>query len=115
MPGFWEFPGGKCEAEESPRQATIRESLEEAGVAIDAKRLRRIVTHRYPHATVELHFFDCRPLNPRTEPAVESGFVWVEALDLDNLEFPGGNAAILRELRAEADRNRSNLFGPADE
>src|SRR4051795_367155 len=59
MAGYWEFPGGKCEAGESAAAATARECREELGLDVIVGRLRREITHRYPHAWVRLHFFDC--------------------------------------------------------
>jgi 8-oxo-dGTP diphosphatase len=102
MPGYWEFPGGKCEPGESPEQAVLRECLEEVGVPVVAKRLRRVILHRYPHGLVRLYFFDCETADPRAEPAPDGGFVWVEARSLSGYRFPGANEPIVAELEAEA-------------
>lgn len=112
MPGYWEFPGGKCEPGESPELTARRECLEEVGVPIEARSLRRVIVHRYPHGLVELYFFDCETEDPSAEPAPGSGFRWVEARDLPAYEFPGANDPIVAELVAEAEARDAGDPGP---
>lgn len=106
--GYWEFPGGKCEPGESPEEATCRECLEESGMTVKIVAARRVITHDYPHARVELHAFDCLPLEIQAGPSATSGFVWVPALELPRLRFPEANARLLEELAREA---RARNFG----
>ncbi|HEU5119151.1 MAG TPA: (deoxy)nucleoside triphosphate pyrophosphohydrolase [Isosphaeraceae bacterium] len=108
MPGYWEFPGGKCESGETPEQAVLRECLEEVGIPIVAKSLRREILHRYPHGLVQLYFFDCETRDPKAEPSSGTGFLWVKAHDLSPLPFPGANEPIVAELIAEADAESSS-------
>jgi 8-oxo-dGTP diphosphatase len=96
--GYWEFPGGKCEPGEDPARATARECSEEIGLTVVVGRLRRKITHRYPHGFVELHFYDCTTEDPAAEPAAGSSFQWVRAGELAKLRFPEANEAILDEL-----------------
>jgi 8-oxo-dGTP diphosphatase len=96
--GYWEFPGGKCEPGETPEQTTIRECLEETGVHVVVETLRRVIEHHYPHGHVRLFFFDCEPVDARSEPSAESGCRWVSAGELPGLRFPEANEEILEEL-----------------
>lgn len=100
MPGLWEFPGGKCEPGETPEQATARECLEEIGVAVQVGRLRHCLRYQYPHGYVELHYFDCRLDPSDAEPLPTSGFLWLPARDLLDLDFPPANAEVVAALAA---------------
>jgi 8-oxo-dGTP diphosphatase len=55
--GYWEFPGGKLEADETPRQALDRELFEELGIVVRRATPWLVQEFVYPHAHVELHFF----------------------------------------------------------
>jgi mutator protein MutT len=102
MAGYWEFPGGKCEAGESPEQATARECFEEIGVEVTVGSLVRRFIHRYPHGLVELHYYRCWIPEARAEVSPESGFRWVAAGELLRYRFPEANDAVIEALALEA-------------
>ena len=100
--GFWEFPGGKCESGETPQETTSRECLEETGLRVEVKRLRRVIEHHYPHGHVRLFFFDCEPAADGLDVSAEHGCRWVPAGELQDHRFPEANEEILEELASES-------------
>src|SRR4051812_45915990 len=54
LAGYWEFPGGKIEADETPEAALARELREEFSVEVRVGAFLAANVHRYPTVEVEL-------------------------------------------------------------
>ncbi len=97
LPGFNEFPGGKCLPQESAAECAIRECKEETGLAVEIVETLNHRKHQYEQRKIDLTFFLCRPLN-ETEPATQA-FNWIPIEQLETCQFPAGNHDVLQILK----------------
>ena len=98
LAGTWEFPGGKCEPDETHAACLRRELMEELGVDADVGDEIFTITHAYPERTVELHFRQCT-LKGAPVPQIGQQMQWVRREDLGALEFPEADRELIEMLR----------------
>ena len=56
---WWEFPGGKIEKRESPKDALVREIREELDAEIEVGELLETIEWDYPNFHLTMHCFIC--------------------------------------------------------
>ncbi|HEU0186793.1 MAG TPA: Nudix family hydrolase [Gallionellaceae bacterium] len=97
--GYWEFPGGKVEAGETPYHALVRELREELGITVEKAYpwLMRVFT--YPHATVRLNFFRVTAWQGEPHPHEGQSFSWQTAHEVVVSPLLPANAPIIRALQ----------------
>ncbi len=97
LAGHWEFPGGKCEADETLAQCLVREMREELGVAVEVGAQVFEVEHAYPGRVVRLHFFACE-LRGEPQPVLGQEMRWATREELLQLPFPEADRALIEKL-----------------
>jgi 8-oxo-dGTP diphosphatase len=97
LEGYWEFPGGKCDAGESHAACLERELREELGVRSRIGAEIFSIAHAYPERIVELHFFTCE-LDGEPRPLIGQEMRWVSRAELGSLQFPPADAELLERL-----------------
>ena len=105
--GYWEFPGGKLEPNETIAQALARELREELGIEIEDCTLWKTEQVDYPHAWVQLNF--CRVTRWRGDLQMREGqtFSW-QRLPVQVTPVLPGTWPVLNWLEQEASASRSD-------
>ena len=98
LPGLWEFPGGKVEANESLQAALAREIREELGLRIRVDDEILTVEHDYPTKSVRLHFFNCSIVEGEPRTLEVADLRWVEPAELARFKFPPADAEVIAVL-----------------
>ena len=96
--GFWEFPGGKREKDETIEQCLAREALEELEVRIQPERLLCKKEHGTPERRLSLFFFFCKWVSGEPRAIDCKDFQWVSRQDIGQRTFLPGDLEILEDL-----------------
>jgi len=101
MPLKWEFPGGKIEDGEQPRDALRRELEEEIGVLATIGDEVARIRHEYPNRSmVELRFFLVREYEGEVENRIFRDIQWAAPQDLPKYDFLEADLTLVRDLAA---------------
>ena len=101
MPLKWEFPGGKIEEGEQPRDAMRRELEEELGIRAEVGVEVVRLVHEYPGGgSVELRFFEVRQYQGEIENRIFREIRWLKRQELLGLDFLEADLGLVKDLAA---------------
>lgn len=101
MPFLWEFPGGKIEQGEQPRDALARELEEELGiVAKIGDEVARIKHHYKNGLAIELRFYEVHAYEGELENRIFKDIRWVARERLPEYDFLEADRELVQELAA---------------
>ncbi|MGE8426706.1 MAG: (deoxy)nucleoside triphosphate pyrophosphohydrolase [Sphingobacterium sp.] len=96
--GYWEFPGGKVEDDESYEESLLRELIEELNLKVEIKRHFFDTVYHNDNGAIELISFICETSGTVVESTDHDLVEWVKVSDLLNWELAPADIPIAKEL-----------------
>ncbi|MEA4922966.1 MAG: (deoxy)nucleoside triphosphate pyrophosphohydrolase [Eubacteriaceae bacterium] len=96
----YEFPGGKLEEGETPKEALHRELIEEMDIdiKIDDMKTYCVVEHRYRDFEIRMYAFLCPMDSDKITLKVHVDAKWLAPERLKELDWAGADWPIVKEL-----------------
>lgn len=104
LAGKWEFPGGKIEKDETPREALEREIDEELRIHVRVGDEVESTTHEYDFGIVTLTTFFCDLLGGEPELTEHAAVVWLAPGELTGLDWAPADVPAVHKIQAEQAR-----------
>lgn len=101
LAGFWEFPGGKIEAGETPRACLKRELGEEFGIRTRIGRFVDQTEYHYDHVAIRLLVFQAQIESGELQPAAHDAVRWVTPAQMGAFQFAPADRPIVQRLQTD--------------
>ena len=98
---WWEFPGGKLEAGESPEEALVREIKEELSADIRVGKLLYTLEWDYPSFHLTMHCYMCSLLTDALHLNEHEAARWLRADELRSVQWLPADDQLLPLIEKE--------------
>lgn len=101
LAGMWEFPGGKIEPNETPREALEREIAEELQCQVVVREEVASTTHEYDFATITLTTFYCELVAGTPTLTEHSEVRWIPPEEMKSVNWAPADVPAVEKIMAD--------------
>ena len=103
LEGYWEFPGGKVEANEKYEETIVREIKEELKTIIEPIKYIGSSNHEYNDLekpfSITMYAYECRLIQGELRLTEHTEKKWVKKEDLTKLDFAPADRPIVQMIK----------------
>ena len=103
LEGYWEFPGGKVEANETHEETIVREIREELKTTIEPIKYIGVSNYEYKDIekpfSITMYAYECRLIQGELELTEHTEKKWVNVENLKSINFAAADLPIVKMIK----------------